>query len=114
METLQTLALIGIILSTYIYIIKTVTTNFKKSKGIFSTIIWGIIFYTTLSFLFGSSGNSGNITSNSGYGGGYDEYENNDDCDDDYDGYDDCSLFNCDNDYGDDDSFDDDYDDDDD
>jgi len=58
METLQIIALIGIILATYIYIVKTVLNNFSKAQGIVSSLFWGLLFLTTLSFLFSSNNNN--------------------------------------------------------
>ena len=68
MESLQIIALIGVILVTYIYIVKTVLKNLSRAKGILPSLFWGLMFMLTLSFFF-SSNNSGyqsNCTNNNG------------------------------------------------
>ena len=52
MEALQIIALIGIILATYIYIVKTILNNFSRVQGIVSSLFWGFMLFATLSFLF--------------------------------------------------------------
>ncbi len=107
MEILQIIALIGVILATYSYIVKTVVKNFKSSNSIASNLVWGFLMLLTLSFLFSSHSSSSPRYNGGGYGGGgyYD------DCDD-FDCYDDCHhdfLDHCHNDDDDFDDWDDDY-----
>ena len=82
MEVLQTIALIGIILATYTYIVKTVLKNFSKATGVFSSLFWGLLSLATLSFIFSS--NSSNYHNNSNYncyGNDNDDiYDIEDDC----------------------------------
>ena len=96
MEILQTVALIGIILATYIYIAKTVLKNFSKATGIFSSLFWGLLSLATLSFIFSSYSSNYN---NSCYGGDNDDiydiednYHYNDLFEDQDDYLDDCDY----------------------
>ena len=106
MQILQIIALIGIIIATYIYIVKTVIKNFKNSNSIASNLAWGFLMLLTLSFLFSSHSSSSPRYSGGGYGGGGSYY---DDCDD-FDCYDDCHHDFLDYFHHDDNDFDDDYD----
>ena len=105
MQTLQIIALVGVILVAYTYLIKIVVKNFKSSDSIASNLAWGFLMLITLSFLFSSSGSSSSRIGGGGYGGGggyYDEYDDcYDDCHHDYD----CNFFDhdeCDFDFDDD------------
>ncbi len=92
MQTLETIALVSVILASYIYIAKSIAGKFSQSKGLLSTLFWGFVTYATLSFLFGGSSSSNQGGSNSRGGGGSCQ-DDNDYCqdlqDDNYDYYDD-------------------------